>query len=559
VLVGAPAQGATVVAIVQLQAVAGEDRQDGADVARAVHPVGVQAQRGQRHGPGRIDQLAVGGGRFGAVDQSLDQAEHRLPDVLGAPQTGVVHVRRSLYDAGLDGPVRESPRGGQVLDVGVAALGERGQEIQHRPVGDELELHVTMLTGDATRCKNRLMPSPVEQVTGSPPVADRNRARLAHYLVAALLARTADEGARVALVILALDRTGSAAVGGTLVATLLIPHVVAAPLVGTLVDRSRRPGVVLAGAITVFAGGLAAPAALLGHAPLWSTFLVLALTGCCGPAVTGGLTSRLAALARPGHEARAFGLDSMFYNVAGMAGPAAVGLVAVTAGPGTATLTLAVTAGLGALGVATLRLSASDTAAGQPRAAGMLSGARAIAQDPALRALTLTTSFGQLGPGGLAVVVTTLAAAAHEPARAGLLLSVVAGGAFVGSLLWTWRPLPASRAPGVTAWAMVGVGVPLALAAAVHSLALTAALFGLAGLFTGPFAAALFLARNQLAPEAIRTQVFTIGAGLKVAASALGAGLVGLVAHLPGSAQLLLVAASPIVAGTAGGVLLRRR
>jgi hypothetical protein len=274
---------------------------------------------------------------------------------------------------------------------------------------------------------------------------------------------------------------------------------------------------------------------------------------------TGGLTSRLAALAGPRHEARAFGLDSLFYNVAGMAGPATVGLVAATAGPSTATLTLAVAAGLGALGVATLNLSASDTAAQQTRAAEMFNGARAIARDPALRALTLTTSFGQLGLGGLAVVATTLAAAAHEPARAGLLLSVIAGGAFVGSLLWTWRPLPASRAPDVTAWTMVGVGIPLALAAAVHSLALTAALFGLSGLFAGPFAAALFLARNQLAPEAIRTQVFTIGAGLKVATSALGAGLMGLAAHLPGSAQLLFVAASPIVAGMAGGVLLRRR
>jgi hypothetical protein len=74
------------------------------------------------------------------------------------------------------------------------------------------------------------------------------------------------------------------------------------------------------------------------------------------------------ALAGPGHEARAFGLDSLFYNVAGMAGPAAVGLVAATAGPSTATLTLAVAAGLGALGVATLHLSASDTAAEQTRA-----------------------------------------------------------------------------------------------------------------------------------------------------------------------------------------------
>ncbi|MBM0232785.1 MFS transporter [Micromonospora sp. STR1_7] len=386
-----------------------------------------------------------------------------------------------------------------------------------------------------------------------------NPARLAHYLAAALLARTADEGARVALVVFALERTGSAAVGGTLVATLLIPHVVAAPLVGALVDRSRRPTAVLAGAITVFAGALAAPVALLGHAPLWQTYLVLALAGCCGPAVTGGLTSRLAELAGPGREARAFALDSLFYSIAGMAGPAAVGLVAAAAGPSTATLTLAIAAAIGALGVASLRLSASDSATERQRTAGLFHGARTIARDPALRVLTLATSFGQLGLGGLAVVATTLAAAAHEPTRAGLLLSVIAGGAFVGSLLWTWRPLPASCAPGVTVWAMAASGVPLALAAAVHSLPLTAALFALSGLFTGPFTAALFLARNQLAAEAIRTQVFTIGAGLKVAAAAIGAGLMGLAAHLPASAQLLLVAAFPIVAGMAGGVLLRGR
>ncbi|MGC4759025.1 MFS transporter [Micromonospora trifolii] len=384
-------------------------------------------------------------------------------------------------------------------------------------------------------------------------------ARLTQYLAAALLARTADEGARVALVIFALDRTGSAAVGGTLVATLLLPHVVAAPLVGALVDRSRRPAAVLAGAIAVFAGALAAPVALLGHAPLWQTYLVLAMAGCCGPALTGGLTSQLATLAGPGHEARAFALDSLSYNVAGMAGPATVGLVAAVASPSTAILALALAAGLGALGIASLRLRASDDAAEQTRPGGLFQGARAIVRDPALRTITLATSFGQLGLGGMAVVATTLAAAAHQPTRAGLLLSVTAAGAFVGSLLWVWRPMPASRAPRVTLWAMVAVGVPLALAATVPSLPLATALFGLSGLFSGPFAAALFLARSQLAAEAVRTQVFTIAAGLKVAAAAIGVGLLGLAADLPASAQLLAVAAFPIVAGIVGGVLLRRR
>ena len=63
--------------------------------------------------------------------------------------------------------------------------------------------------------------------------------------LSAVLARIADEGARVSLVLLALDRIGSAAIGGTMAAALLIPHVVAAPLIGVLVDRARQPRWVL--------------------------------------------------------------------------------------------------------------------------------------------------------------------------------------------------------------------------------------------------------------------------------------------------------------------------
>jgi hypothetical protein len=54
----------------------------------------------------------------------------------------------------------------------------------------------------------------------------------------------------------------------------------------------------------------------------------------------------------------------------------------------------------------------------------------------------------------------------------------------------------------------------------------------------------------------VRTQVFTIGAGLKVTASALGAALIGFAAGLPVAAQLLLVASSPLFAGILGTVLL---
>src|SRR2546426_918240 len=91
---------------------------------------------------------------------------------------------------------------------------------------------------------------------------------MVRYGVAAMLLRLADEGARVVLVLLALERGDGAGVGGLLVAALFVPHVLAAPVLGLLVDRVARAEAVLAGACAVFAAGLAAPAVALGRLPV---------------------------------------------------------------------------------------------------------------------------------------------------------------------------------------------------------------------------------------------------------------------------------------------------
>ena len=330
-----------------------------------------------------------------------------------------------------------------------------------------------------------------------------------HYLSAAVLARIADEGARVSLVLLALDRAGSAAIGGTMVAALLVPHVVAAPLVGVLVDRARQPRWVLAAAMLIFAGSLFSAAALIGDAPLWLIYVLLLVGGCCGPALTGGLTSQLPALVGKGKTPRAFGLDSLFYNVASMVGPAVAGVTAAAISPAAAQYVLAASAAAGALGVASLPLPTRTHPSSSTRV-DLLSGVREIVRRPTLRTVTLTSSLGQIGPGGLAVVAAVLATSQHKPAGSGLLLTAVAVGAFIGSLLWTWRPIAVDHAPLVTAISMIGIGVPIAIAAAAPSLEATAVLFGLSGVFIGPFGSALFLSRTQYAGPAVRTQVFTI-------------------------------------------------
>jgi MFS family permease len=130
---------------------------------------------------------------------------------------------------------------------------------------------------------------------------------LQRYLITAVLVRLADEGARVGLVLLALERTKSAAVGGLLVAVLLVPQVVAAPAIGLLTDRARQPRWVLTISVAGFAASLAAVAFLLGRVPLPVVVAILLLGGCCGPSLTGGLTSQLPTLISESSLPRAFG------------------------------------------------------------------------------------------------------------------------------------------------------------------------------------------------------------------------------------------------------------
>ena len=383
---------------------------------------------------------------------------------------------------------------------------------------------------------------------------------LLRYLVAAVPARLADEGARVSLLLLAVTTTGSAAVGGLLVAALLLPHVVASPLVGLLVDRAARPRCVLALAVAGFAASLAGAGALVGRAPLPIVVLVLVVGGCCGPAVTGGLTSQLPDLVGQERVPRAFAIDSLFYNVAGMAGPALVGVVAAVSGPAAAHATLAACAMVGALGTAALPAGRGGSArstesarGGAGGSVGLSAGARAVLTIGPLRSVTALSSLGQLGLGGLGVVAVGLAAAQGRASVGGLLLTALAAGSLLGSLACVWHPVPARRASAVMSLSLIGTGIPIAVAAFTwSSLPVVAALFGLSGVFVGPFAAALFLARTRYAPAPVRTQVFTIGAGLKVAAAAAGALGLGYAATLPIATQLLMVAGTALLAGTIG-------
>ncbi|MFJ8013379.1 MFS transporter [Streptomyces sp. NPDC096339] len=358
------------------------------------------------------------------------------------------------------------------------------------------------------------------------------------YLAAALAARFANEGMGMAVVLLALERTGSAAHGAFVLTAWLVPNVLAAPLAGAAAARTRRPRLFHVGALAGFTAAVAALAVLLGRAPQALVFAVAVLGGTCGPMVTGGLSSLVTALvpAGPGRD-RAYGWDASTYNAAAVTAPAVVSLVAATVSAGPAMGVLAAAAGAAAALAATLPYEDRNAGAqpfGPP--AGAAAGLAALWRVRELRAVTAATTLAFVGIGSLTTTSVLLATGLGSPGAGGVLMTAFAVGALAGSLTLGRMT---SVAPGrLVRWAMVGTGAALTAAAFTPSVAVTAALFAVAGVCDGPLLTATLRIRAQYAPDGVRTQVFTLGAGLKMTAAAAGAALVGLAADAP--AGLLL-------------------
>ena len=382
--------------------------------------------------------------------------------------------------------------------------------------------------------------------------------RLSHYAAASVLVRLADEGARVALVLLALQHNGNPAVSGALVAALLVPQVLAAPIVGLLIDRARRPRLVVAAAAMGFATAVALTGAGFDWLPFMVSVLVLLAGGCCGPALTGALSSLLPALVPKRVLPRAFGLDALTYNGAGITGPAVAAVVAGATTPTEATYVLAGCAALGGALVALLPVPPRTQRTPADRTS-LLAVLQQLVRNRVLAVVTGATTLGQIGMGALPIIAALIAEQHQRTAAAGWLLAALAAGGLLGSLAWTWRPVRPERASTVVMIGLGAVGSPLAVASVSSTVLATAALFALAGFSTGPLFGALQVTRVQEAPAEHLSQVFTLGAGAKITGSAAGAAFAGLIAgYTTTAAMLLLAGASSMLAGALGQLLLHR-
>ncbi|MFD3324458.1 MFS transporter [Streptomyces sp. NPDC058701] len=353
------------------------------------------------------------------------------------------------------------------------------------------------------------------------------------YLAAALAARFASEGMGMAVVLLALERTGSASYGAFVLTAWLAPHVLAAPLAGILAARTGRPRLFYPGALAGFTAAVAALAVLLGRVPMPVVLVVAVLGGTCGPMVTGGLSSLVSGLAPTGSARdRAYSWDASTYNAAAVTAPALVGLVSALGSAGPAMALLAASGAAAAALAATLPYG--DPGAGAvpgPTRAGLGAGLAALWRVRELRAVTSATTLAFVGIGSLTTTAVLLATALGRPGAGGVLMTAFALGALGGSL--TLGRLTSVDPGRLVRWSLAATGVALAVAAFTPSVAVTAVLFAVAGVCDGPVLTATLRIRSEYAPDAVRTQVFTLGAGLKLTAASAGAALVGFAAAAP--------------------------
>ncbi|MGW0421467.1 MFS transporter [Streptomyces sp. NPDC003015] len=400
-------------------------------------------------------------------------------------------------------------------------------------------------------------------MTGTPP-RTRSSSPLPVYLTSAVLARTADEGARVALVMLATQRADSPALGGALVAALMIPHVAAAPVVGVLADSVRRRRLFHGSAVALYGAALVALAFLVGTVDDVVTLALAAAAGCVAPLLTGGLTGLLAELLSKERLTRAFSADAVSYNLAGICGPAVAAALGTAAGAGAALAVLGAGATAGGLLLFSLRLRprprvARRTERGRFRPADLVRGVVEVVRNPPLRSVTWGSSVAQLGVGALPVVSVLLAAEYHAAWAAGGLMTAFAAGALAGSLSYACRPVGRHRPERVVLWGLPTTGIPLAMVPwAGHAVA-AAALFAMAGFCTGPLFSALLASRERYAPVPVRTQIFTLGAGLKSTFAAAGAGVAGVLSGLGAVPLMLGAAACQVLAGALALALLTGR
>jgi predicted MFS family arabinose efflux permease len=361
----------------------------------------------------------------------------------------------------------------------------------------------------------------------------------------------------VGVVLLVLDRTGSAGLAGLAVAAITLPSLLTGPLLGAWLDLTGRRRRLMVADQLLIASMLIALVFAVGHTPNWAVPMIVLAAGLTYLLSFGGFTSLIPQIVPDELLTPANALEASSFNAALVVGPALAGTLAAAFGPATLLLVEAALALLAL--VLIVRIPGLDRAPGVERRERTLlgvaaAGVRQIAAVPELRGITAAAGLGLLTVAFPLFAVEHLDAARSD---AGHMWAAFAVGSALGALsLVRIQRRFASERVVIAGYAIFGtlmLAWPLA-----GSLPVMLVLIAFAAGADGPALAAQFAVRQKLVPRSLYGQVFTTAAGLKVGSFALGAGLAGPVVVGLGSQEALLLAASAqLLAACVGLVLMR--
>src|SRR3954453_23016866 len=390
------------------------------------------------------------------------------------------------------------------------------------------------------------------------PVRLREHRGFTLLFAGATLSRLATEMYSVAVVLYVLSVTDSARLAGLTVAAATFPTVVTGPVVGAWLDRTRhrRTAFMLSPVVLVvtMVGFLVAA----HRVPGWVFILLALVAGLPSPIRTGGFSGLIPTVVPEPVLPRAYGMEAASYNIAGIAGPATAGAVAGALSASWAIAGTMVVALAAVAVIAQVPIEPGLPTAGRPLKRMLGDGLALLWRDRPLRAVSVATTISQ-GAFGLVVVAFPLLAdeLPHKRAGGGLLFSVFPVGALVGSLVYS-KLATRLHDETVIYVMLVLFGLCLAAVGGAPNLRVALVASAVAGVVDGPLLAATLNLRQRVAPEHLRTQVFTTAASLKIGAFAIGSAFAGFAADSLGVRGMLVLAGTGQVISAAAGLATRK-
>lgn len=374
---------------------------------------------------------------------------------------------------------------------------------------------------------------------------------LAAYAVTASLTRSGVEAAGPGVLVAVVALGGSLRWAAIVVACLTAAAAVAGPVVGTVLDRTAKPGRGITVSVALLATSLTVLALVLLELPAVWALPVALVAGLGQPATTGAWTAQLPWVVPGDRLGRALAVDAGTYNLAALIGPA-IATGALVIAPVAPVLVAVALLGIGLLTLPAVPLGTRERSGPvRPRWADVVEGLRGLVGTTGLRWSTTVTTIGFAGQAAVIVAAPLVSQRLTGGLGfTGVLLAVMAVGGLASSVVLARRPVRAPDeslvvAQAVIAAGMVGIGLaPGGVGVLVAALVLGA---GDTLLITAMFE----IRARDTAPE-LRARVFTTGASLRTFAFAVATAAFGMASDAGAAAVLAIGAAVQLLALLAG-------